>query len=248
VSGTDSAGVPWEGRSFHENPGAGDDGSADPRLLEALQRFRARELDAPEVVDALRDARLLAPLIAVRGDEGVGEHGRLVDKTQELSIVTVTAPDGRAVLPAFTSVAALAAWDPSARPIPVDARRVALAAAGEGTDLVIVDPTSATEFGIRRPALKALALGEAWVPSWVDVAVADAFAETAGPEREVRAIELRAGDPDARFSGPELVVELTLVAGLGRAELDALLARLQARWSIDPTIADRVDSMALRVR
>jgi len=32
----DSAGVPWEGRSFESNPHAGDDGSADPALLDAL--------------------------------------------------------------------------------------------------------------------------------------------------------------------------------------------------------------------
>ena len=44
----DSAGVPFEGRTFHENPGAGDDGSAPPRLLETLSRFRAREVGAAE--------------------------------------------------------------------------------------------------------------------------------------------------------------------------------------------------------
>ncbi len=37
----DSAGVPWEGRSFESNPHAADDGSADPALLAALLRFRA---------------------------------------------------------------------------------------------------------------------------------------------------------------------------------------------------------------
>jgi hypothetical protein len=46
----DSAGVPFAGRAFHENPGAGDDGSAPPRLLEALRRFRAHEVGAAEVV------------------------------------------------------------------------------------------------------------------------------------------------------------------------------------------------------
>ena len=32
----DSAGVPWEGRSFRPNPAAGDDGSADAALADAL--------------------------------------------------------------------------------------------------------------------------------------------------------------------------------------------------------------------
>src|SRR5476651_656348 len=97
----DSAGVPFEGRSFQENPGAGDDGSAPPRLLEVLRRFGTHEVGAAEVVAALHGVRLLIPLVAVRGDEGVGAHGQLVDKTQELSIVTVASPDGRNVLPAF---------------------------------------------------------------------------------------------------------------------------------------------------
>jgi hypothetical protein len=42
--------------------------------------------------------------------------------------VTVAAPDGRRVLPVFTSVA-IAAWDPRARPVPADGVRTALSAA-----------------------------------------------------------------------------------------------------------------------
>ena len=171
----DSAGVPFEGRSFHENPGAGDDGSAPPRLLEALKRFRAHEVGAAEVVAALHGARLLIPLVAVRGAEGVGTHGQLVDKTQELSIVTVAGPDGRNVLPAFTSVAALTVWDAAARPIPIDAARVALAAASEGTPLIVLDPGSPTEFAIRAPAFEAVATGAVWTPSYADEAVLDAL-------------------------------------------------------------------------
>src|SRR5690606_5637275 len=104
----DSAGVPWEGRSFEANPHAGDDGSADPALLDALMRFRAGEGSQSEVVDAFRDARVLIPLIAEKGalEQGqeptLGPYGLPVDKTQELSIVTVAAPDGRKVQPVFS--------------------------------------------------------------------------------------------------------------------------------------------------
>ena len=38
--GTDSAGVPWEGRAFQPNPHAGDDGSAPEAFLVALAAFR----------------------------------------------------------------------------------------------------------------------------------------------------------------------------------------------------------------
>ena len=195
----DSAGVPFEGRAFHENPGAGDDGSAPPRLLEAITRFRLREVGAAEVVAALHGSRLLIPLVAVRGDEGVGAHGQLVDKTQELSIVTVAGPDGRNVLPAFTSVAALSAWDSAARPIPIDAARVALAAASEGTPLIVLDPGSPTEFAIRAPAFEAVATGSSWTPSFADESVLDAFLASSVAEPALRAIQLAPGDPDATW-------------------------------------------------
>jgi len=243
----DSAGVPFEGRAFQVNPAAADDGSAPPRLLEAITRFRARELGAAEVVAAVHGSRLLIPLVAVRGDEGVGAHGRLVDKTQELSIVTVAGPDGRNVLPAFTSVAALSAWDAAARPIPIDAARVALAAASEGTPLIVLDPGSPSEFAIRSPAFEAVATGTAWMPSYADEAVLDAFLAAGAGEPSLRAIQLAPGDPDARLAGPELLVQLSVRAGLERDELDALLARLRAAWSVDAVIASRVDSIGVRV-
>jgi hypothetical protein len=247
MPGTDSAGNPWAGRSFDHAPASDDDGSAPPRLLEAIRRFRARELGEADVVDAVRESRLLIPLVAVLGESGTNDHGHLVDKSQELSIVTVEAPDGRNILPAFTSVAAMAHWNPAARPIPADGVRVALAAADEGTDLVVIDPTSETEFVIRRPALWAMAGGQPWVPSYLDEAVLRAFMDGTETDDSVIAIQLAPGDPDARLAGSELIVQLTLVDGLGPAELDALVGALQERWSRSELIAQRVDSLALRL-
>jgi len=245
MSATDSAGQPWSGRHFEANTNADDDGSAPEHLIEAIRRFRAREVGEAQVLDALRTARLLIPLVAHLGEDGLNEHGH--DKTQELSIVTVVGPDGRTVLPAFTSVAAMSAWNPGARPIPTEAVRVALAAAHEQTDLVVVDATSATEFAIRRPALWALASGEKWVASYLDEVVLDSFAQSAIGETAARSVALAPGDPDARLAGPELVVQLTLAPGLARDELDALLARLQQRWAEDPVIAARVDSLRVQL-
>ena len=183
--------------------------------------------------------------MAERGDEGVGAHGRVVDKTQELAIVTVAGPDGRPVLPAFTSVATMAAWNPAARPVPVEAPRVALAAAGDATELIVIDPTTPTEVAIRRPAFRSLATGEPWRPCFADETVLDAFLRSARSEPAVRAIQLAPGDPEARLTGPELLVQLTLLGGLDAAELAALLARLQDAWARDPLIVDRVDSIGV---
>lgn len=245
--GADSAGQPWAGRAFEPNLSADDDGTASPQLREALAGFRRRDVGEESVVDAVRTARLLIPLVAELGEGAVGDHGLAVDKSQELSIITVAGPDGRRVFPVFSSTDAMASWDPAARPVPADATRVALAAAQDQTDLVILDPTAETEFGIRRPALWAIAQSAPWTPSYASRRVARAFEESIATELSVIGVSLVAGDPDARLAGPELVVRLELVTGLTQAELDATLSRLAARWSASEAIATGVDSLRVQL-
>jgi hypothetical protein len=246
-SGTDSAGQPWAGRSFGETAFAGDDGSAPPELVAAIEHFRSGDVEISAVVDAIRGARLLIPLVAHLGESGVNDRGVTVDKSAELSIVTVAGPDGRNVLPVFASVDAMQHWNPSARPVPADGVRVALAAADEGTDLVVLDPTSPTECAIRRPALWAIAQSKAWSPSFADPDVLAEFRGSVTDETAVVDVSLRAGDPLALLRGPELVVELSLVAGLDQQAIASLLQRLQSRWSESALIAARVDSMTVKL-
>ncbi|MGO4534017.1 SseB family protein [Leifsonia sp. 2MCAF36] len=243
----DSAGQVWQGREFDDNPFGDDDGSAPAALLGAFAAFRAGEAGAESVVDALRGSRLLIPLVAELGEEGANEVGMLVDKTQELSIVTVAGPDGRTVQPVFSSVTAMQAWNPAARPVPAEGRRVALAAASEGTELIVLDPTSETEFVLRRPAVWAVAQGTPWVPCHRDPAVAEAFRASIASELGVHGVALLSGDPLSRLAGEELVVRLALAAGLTREELDAILARLAQRWAADDVIATRVDSLRVQL-
>lgn len=243
--GTDSAGVPWAGRTFRPNPSADDDGSADARLLEALHRFRARELGQADVVDALRTARVLVPLIPRTGEQESDTRDRRTTRHQELSLVTVAAPDGRRVLPAFTSVATMTAWNPAARPIPVDARRVAVAAAGEGTDLVVLDPSSRTEFVLRRGALRALGMAEPWVPPADDPRVAASVDRAVAAELDVLAARALPGDPDARLDGPELIVAVVLRGGLDGAARQRVLARLAEDWRAEEALTELVDSIAV---
>jgi hypothetical protein len=243
----DSAGQPWAGRHFEPNPAADDDGSAPPDLIAAITAFRESTAGEADVVAAFRTSRLLIPLVAEAGDVGVSPHGFAVDKTQELSIVTVEGPDGRAVLPVFSSVDAMRRWNAEARPVPAAGPRVALAAAGEGTELVVLDPTSDTEFTLRRPALWAIGQDLPWMPSYLDPVVLAAFVDAAEPEPAVRAVTLAPGDPTARLAGPELVVQLALEPGLERSDLDALMARLQERWASTSVIVGRVDSMRVTV-
>ena len=244
---SDSAGQPWKGRQFDHRSASDDDGSAPVALLRALAQFGAGELGEAGVVDTVRESRLLIPLVAHLGEAEIGGHALTVDKSAELSIVTVAGPDGRNVMPVFSSVDAMQRWNPSARPVPADAVRVALAAANEGTDLVVLDPTSSTEFVIRRPALWAIAQSQPWIPSYLDAGILDEFRAAVRSEHAVISVTIEAGDADARLAGPELVVNLVLAPGLAHAELDAMLARLQARWMSSEPIAARVDSLEVRL-
>lgn len=260
----DSAGFPWAGRTFdhHETAFAGDDGTtpealraavnamracaeiyvrgATPDALEALARSRA------DVLLALSTSRVLIPLLAEAGDLGETPEGRIVEKTQELSIVTVTAPDGRRVMPVFSSVDAMRRWNPESRPIPVPAPQAAVAAGQEHTDLIIIDPGSPdSQFGVRRPELEAVALGTPRTPAWADPEVRDAFLAGASGEEHLHALALLPGDPSGELVAPETEVHLLISEGLDRETLAAMVTRLQDRWATHAVIADRVDSMRI---
>lgn len=243
----DSAGQPWAGRSFEANPAADDDGSADPALLDALISFHEGEGSASAVVEAVRGARLLIPLLAHAGDVGRTAEGHLVDKTQELSIVTVQAPDGRTVLPAFTSVETMRSWNPLARPVPAAGPRVALAAASEETQLVVIDPANPSEFVLRRPAVFALGTGSPWLPPQDDPAVREAFEASIAEEPDAQRISLAGGDPRSRLQAEELVVRLRLRRGLTQDQLRDTVTRISGRWAASPVITGGVDSMTLQL-
>ena len=244
----DSAGVPWEGRSFESNPFSNDDGAADPALMAALAEFRLNNGDPREVFRAFSRSRLLIPLLAHLGESGEGAHGQTVDKSADLSIVTVETPDGQTGLPVFSSVETMSRWNQSARPVPSDAIRVALAAASEGNTRIVLDPGSDTEFVFRRPAIKAMALQQDWLPSFLDESVGEAFAAPIDTnEPAVLAIYLETGDPDSRLAGAELQISLKLETGLNEDEVQSLITRLAEAWSQSEIIAESVDSMQLRL-
>lgn len=247
MNSTDSAGVPWAGRSFEPNSAPDDDGTAPPQLIAAISRFRAGDATEADVVDVVRESRLLIPLLANAGETGISDEGLTIDKTQELSIVTVTGPDGRTVLPVFSSVTAMSKWNPQARPVPAAGTRVALAAASENTDLVVIDPLSDSEFAIRRPAVWSIAQSTEWISSYLRADVRDEFAASAADEPDVAEVQLLSGDPDARLHGPELVVQIAMRPGLDRDSLDATMDRLRERWSLSELIAQSVDSLAVQV-
>lgn len=258
----DSAGFPWAGRTFdhHETAFADDDGETPESLAFAVRALRAAAAEyvsaadqgSIQVLAERRSAllqefsrtRVLVPLLAEAGELGETPDGRIVEKSQELSIVTVAGPDGRRVMPVFSSVAAMRNWNPESRPVPVPAPQAAIAAAQEGTDLIIVDAGSPdVQFGIRRTELEAVALGEPRTPAWANSEVRDAFLSGAAGEAKLTALALLPGDPTGELIAPETEVHLLIEEGLDRDGLTALLTRLQERWSQNAVIAAEVDSM-----
>jgi hypothetical protein len=251
----DSAGQSWSGRSFEPNAFAADDGSAPAAFVEALATFRSLQEDAAEraqahaaVVDAVRTSRFLIPLVAEAGDEGVNEDGLRVDKTQELAIVRVQGPDGQTVLPIFSSVTAMGQWRADARPVPADGLRAAASALLDNCDWVVIDATSDTELVLRRPTLRAIAAQEPWIPPHADARVEEHVSRAVSADARITAFSLATGDHGARGSGPDLIIQLSLESGLSSEEFTQLLTEFNARLGTSQELAERVDSLLVRVK
>lgn len=244
---TDSAGQPWQGRTFSENPWADDDGQAPAALVTSIAELRDGTGSLVTVIDTLREVRVLIPLVAHLGEAGVNEAGQTVDKSADLSIVSVKAPDGRATLPVFSSIAAMQAWDPDARPVPIDVRKAALAAVSEGTQLMILDPGSETELAVRRPAVWAIAKDTPYELPWQHPTVQAVCSALLQEYEALQSIDLQPGDPQCNFAGPELMLELAVSESLPAEELKRVLTAVQQRFASDEAVLEIVDSLGIRI-
>lgn len=108
-------------------PGAGDAGAPDPRLAAALAAG-----DRGAIRAALRTARLLVAVVAMPGPEQASEG--------EMALALIESASGARALPAFSGIAALAAWQPDARPVPRPANAVLAHVDAEGLAALVIDP------------------------------------------------------------------------------------------------------------
>lgn len=168
------------GMDIPEPEFADDDGTPDPELAEVLALHALGEARLSDVVRLLHGKRLMAPLMAVldsvTDDVAAGAPGP-GEKDSHMATVSLVSPDGRRGLLAFTSVASMVAWDPSARGIPASAARVAGAALEEGADAVLLDLGGPVRLALQGEALLAVAEGRPFVPVPEDPAVLAAVAE-----------------------------------------------------------------------
>ena len=205
----------------------GDDGSAQPALTTALATWTASG-DAAPVHEALLSARVMVPVVAILAelDESGGE------KATDMAVITLQGPDGRTALPAFGSLATLAAWHAEARPLPITAVRAAQAALFEDADLLVLDPAGPVTFLVEGPALRALAEGRAPLPPAADPDVHAALAAALDPVAElIAAVLIPGGETDA-------ILALVL-----RDEADAqrVATRIGATLAEHPVLRDRLD-------
>lgn len=235
------AGVPrFGGMTVPDPEFAADDGSPDPAVTAALAGWAAGTAYDADVVAALAGSRLMVPLVAVLDplDEDAAVPGP-GEKDSHMASVSMVAPDGRRGLLAFTSVAAMAAWDPQARGIPSRAEKVAAAALEEGADAVLLDLGGPVRHALTGVPLAALAQGVALPDPYDDP---EARAAVVGVLESVPGVVRAHLQPSPEGPQGRLADLLLLVAtdpGLDAAAAEAVTGALAAALVADPVLARR---------
>lgn len=206
-----------------------DDGTADPALASALAAWSEDRGAVAPVLEALRGARLLVPVVAVLGEVEEDERGLRREKTSDMAVPTLQAGDRRA-LPAFTSTDALARWDAQARPVAVPLHQALQAAAHEKADTVVLDLAGPVAFELTGAALRALAEGRTSADPLDDPAVTAAVREAVAAEPAVLRAHLGPGSADGTLA-LVLAADADPAAAVGRvarslAAHEVLRARL----------------------
>ncbi|WP_354643453.1 SseB family protein [Kitasatospora camelliae] len=216
------------------NPGfADDDGTADPRLAAALAAWSEDASAEPELLAALTPSRLMVPIVALLGEVETDANGLKHEKTSDMAVPVIEAPDGRRALPAFTSLETMARWRADARPAPVAAPQAAMVAFSERADTLLIDPAGPVPFQLAGARLRAVAENRAFLPAVRDPQVLDALRALLAAVPEVAAAHLGAAE------GADGT--LAVVLGAGAAEPRAVVDRLVAALADDPTLRVRLD-------
>ncbi|MET8741544.1 SseB family protein [Streptomyces sp. NPDC004728] len=197
-----------------------DDGTADPALAAALAAWAEDRKAVGPVLEALRGARLLVPVVAVLGEVEEDENGLRREKTSDMAVPTLQAGDRRA-LPAFTSTDTLARWDPQARPVAVPLHQALQAAAHEKADTVVLDLAGPVAFELTGSALLALAEGRTSADPLDDPAVTSAVRDAVAGEPSVLRAHLGPGRADGTLA-------LVLAPGTDPAEAARRVAQVLA--------------------
>ena len=237
------------GRSLLSTGFDGDDGTADPALIEVLAAARRDEAGVYPAYAALAGRRVLVPVVAVLGEseaaETLGPDGKPLrrDKDSDMAVVTLVAGDGTKAMPVFTSVQALTEWatqagHPQARPIPVAVETAAAAALQEGAAVLLIDLGGPGQFEVSGSALRAFAQGRKPLPPAVDPEVMAAVKRVLTSVPEVAAVldSARLGQAAEEVT----MLALGFIPGTDPATLAEPLQRVAQGISADPLLRDRL--------
>lgn len=234
----DSAGQAWSGRTLHGTGFDDDSGAADAALGAAL----ADRSDEKGWMAALAQARLIVPIVAALG-EADESNGLTVEKSTDMAVVTLTAPDGQRALPVFTGVQALQRWDGTARPSPVTSAVAARAAISEQCDVMVLDLGSPDSVVVRSSMVWALAQAQQWLPAHEDPMVRTAIERATAEEDYVHEVGCEPGE-----SAGTLRVVLYLREGLDADRVRQLATRVGERVATDGEVRARIDGLAFAIR
>jgi hypothetical protein len=135
-------------------------GAADPAVAAAFAAFASGDGSEHAALTALAASRLLVPVVATLTEaaESASPTGSVLktEKSSEMALPTLIGADGRAAVPAFTSMAAMTTWRPDARPVPVPAQGVCQAALEQGW-AVVIDVAGPVRMAVEGARLRALA-------------------------------------------------------------------------------------------
>jgi len=231
----DSAGQSFRGRDLPSTGFDTDTGAADPAMVAALAA------DDTTFMRALVSARLIVPIVATTDGVQESASGLMAEKSSEMAVITLTAPDGERALPVFSGIEAMSEWNAGARPRPVSAAQAAQAAVAEGCDVLVLDLGSEQVRVVKPSMVWALATVREWAPAYADPFVQDAIARAGRDESAVVDIHCESDDEG------QLRVVLQLTPGLDSGTVQDLCARIGELIATDGETRARIDALSFRV-
>ncbi|MFC4907881.1 SseB family protein [Actinomadura gamaensis] len=172
-----------------------DDGSADPRLRDALAAYAAGRVGGHVVLQEIVGRRLLVPIVAVLTEEEDVAPGELRrEKSSDMALPTLVGEDGRRGVLGFTSMESMAAWRPDARPVAVTAQQAAAAALDDNAHALVVDVAGPVPFAVDGLRLHLLAEGRPIPPPHEDPDVLAAIDAAFGAEPSVQGVRVFKGE------------------------------------------------------
>lgn len=223
----------------NSSPFEGDDGSADAHLQDLLRAYSQSEISLVSVVSYLATCRVLVPVLSPTVEKDV----QMAHKVVSNGIGILQAPDGRSVLPVFTSLDALKSWHAQARPVPNVMQKVALAAVSEYWPLIVLDPSGPVPIELPRPAVWAIAKGQKWVPAIeagkVNSDLLEELEKLVDLVSELSEVQIHKGKRS------EIAVWLFFERGMTKSQLELALWRIKEFIAHSSIVGELVDSLEL---